>query len=222
MGIAIGQSVVFTDGWFPIADALTYASATTINVPAGSATNRYQVGDKLWLTNSGNKYLLITTVAASLLTVTGGDSYSVANAAITAPFFSRADRPYGFPPYFPYTPTLTGFSANPASAIYRFSVVGGFCNVHVYQGNAGTSNTTGFTISSPFTAYTLANDKWGVTSFIAADNGVILGTPAVASIASGASTIVCYKTTVDTAASWTAANGKLIGFDLRFPIAGVQ
>jgi hypothetical protein len=86
-------------GWTAITETLTYASATTITVAAGAAS-RYQKGDKLKLTQTIDKYFYIIDVADELLTVTGGNDYTLVNAAITSPQLSRIENPFGFPPGF--------------------------------------------------------------------------------------------------------------------------
>ena len=112
------------DGWQTVTDSWTYASATTINVPSGAAS-LYQKGDKIKMTNSGVKYFVVTVVADTLLTVVGGSDYTVANAAITSPYYSHTDNPLGFPQYFNYTPT--GISASNSTLTGRFSVASKRC-----------------------------------------------------------------------------------------------
>lgn len=124
-------------GWIPISDSWTYASATTINVPSGAAA-LYQIGDKIKLTQTTAKYFIVTAVADTLLTVTGGSDYSVANAAITSPYYSRVEYPFGWPSYFNYTPTgptgvtLTG----------RFTTYGRTVDVIIKGGVTGAMNWT--------------------------------------------------------------------------------
>lgn len=84
-----------TTGWNKISDAWAYASATTITVPAG-ATSLYSVGDKLKLTQTTVKYFYITAVADTVLTILGGASYTLANAAISAISVSKGNA-LGFP-----------------------------------------------------------------------------------------------------------------------------
>lgn len=90
-------------GWKTVYDAWAYASATTITVPTGAAAI-YSVGDKIKLTQTTVKYFYVTAVADTVLTVTGGSDYTVANAAITLPYYSKASSPVGFPQWFTYTP----------------------------------------------------------------------------------------------------------------------
>ena len=93
-----------TNGWFPITKTLVYASPTTFTIADFDATAVFQRLDKLKLTNSGDKYLYIESVVfddpGSTITVVVDTSYALADAAITAPFYSRANLPFGFPDYF--------------------------------------------------------------------------------------------------------------------------
>ena len=90
-----------TDGW-TAAGTFTYASATTITVASGAAAI-YSKGDKIKLTQTTVKYFYIIGVADTVLTVTGGSNYTVANAAITSPYYSHQESPVGFPTYFNIT-----------------------------------------------------------------------------------------------------------------------
>jgi hypothetical protein len=95
--------LTLADGWTPCAETWTYASATTINVPAGAAS-KYSVGDKIKLTQTTVKYFYIVTVADTLLTVTGGSDYTVANATISNNYYSKSSSPVGFPNWFNFAP----------------------------------------------------------------------------------------------------------------------
>jgi len=113
------------DGWIPAEQTWTYASATTITVPSGAAS-RYQKGDKIKLTQTTVKYFYVVGVADTVLTVTGGTDYTVANAAITDNYFSKILNPQGFPQRFAYTPTITAGSGTftTVSASGEFTLTG--------------------------------------------------------------------------------------------------
>lgn len=97
-------------GWVIVNETFTYASAKTITVASGAAS-RFQKGDKLKLTQTTVKYFYIVGVADTVLTVTGGSDYTVANAAITSPYLSRIENPLGFPTFFNYVPTEGGWTS---------------------------------------------------------------------------------------------------------------
>ena len=140
-------------GWTEGVGTWTYASATTITIPAGGAS-LYAVGDKIKLTQTTVKYFYITAVANTLLTITGGTDYTLANAAITLPYYSHAASPVGHPGKFAYSPTLT-FTAGTApttvfASSYFFSLHGNLCTVSTLTlyTNAG-STVTGATVTLP-------------------------------------------------------------------------
>ena len=124
--IPLTNLVQFADivnGWIS-AGTLTYASPTTITVASGAGLI-YQKGDKLKLTQTTVKYFYIIGVADTVLTVTGGTDYTVANAAITSPFYSHVENPLGFPDWFAWTPVLTGGNADlSAYTTARFKITG--------------------------------------------------------------------------------------------------
>lgn len=92
------QNIVtaYTTGWSVASGtAWTYASSSTVNVPSGAASI-YQVNDKIKITQTTAKYFYVTAVADTLLTLSGGGTYTVANASITAQWYSRVRNPKGW------------------------------------------------------------------------------------------------------------------------------
>jgi hypothetical protein len=92
------------DGWIPVAETWTYASAddpTYTFTITGNYTGRYSVGMKIKLTQTTVKYFIITAISYSnpntTVTVYGGTDYDLADAAITLPYYSMVKAPYGFP-----------------------------------------------------------------------------------------------------------------------------
>jgi hypothetical protein len=104
------------DGWVSANETWTYASATTITVPSG-ATAKYQKGDKIKLTQTTVKYFYVVGVADTVLTITGGSSYTLTTGTITNNYYSHASSPIGFPTAFAWSPTVTyvGGSIDPTS-----------------------------------------------------------------------------------------------------------
>jgi len=141
----IVQSDKNWDGWISVSDTWTYASSTTINVPSG-ATAIYTKGDKIRLKQGGGyKYFYVVGVANTVLTVTGGSDYTVADATITDNYYSHASSPIGFPNYFNYTPEWTATTTNPSlgngTATGKFYLQGILCFTF---GKIVTGNTTSF------------------------------------------------------------------------------
>lgn len=112
------------DGWQEANETWTYASATTFTI-SGDKTGKYKKGDKIKLTQTTVKYFYIVSVSYSspntTVTVIGGNDYSLANAAITSPYYSKVDNPHGFPEYMT---SSTGRS--------RWQIVGGICHLYIW------------------------------------------------------------------------------------------
>ena len=135
------------DGWIPADQSWAYASATTITVPSGAAS-RYSVGDKIKLTQTTVKYFYVVGVADTVLTITGGTDYTLANAAITDNYYSKATSPVGFPGWFAYTPSLSANGSMTYTSttvnLARFKMDGNMVTLVVnHTGTVGgTPNTT--------------------------------------------------------------------------------
>jgi hypothetical protein len=148
--IDLGSKGSTFDGWIAVSDSWAYASATTITVPS-DATTKYSVGDKIKIVQSATtKYFYITAVSSTVLTVTGGTDYTVANSAISGVYYSKAATPQGFPQWFNYTPSLVGWSGTPTIAFARFNMIGK--HVTTIISITGTSNSGTTTATTPVTS----------------------------------------------------------------------
>jgi len=91
-------------GWIALG-ACTYETADSPTFQfsiAADVTGFIGVGNRIKLTQTTVKYFLVTAVGAysggkTIITVYGGTDYTLANAAITSPFFSIQKCPFGFP-----------------------------------------------------------------------------------------------------------------------------
>lgn len=154
------------DRWSRAPGTWSYASATTITVPAG-ATSVYQKGDKIKITQSGSiKYFSVTAVADTLLTVTGGTDYSVANATITDAYYSKDENPQGFPDWFNYTPTTSGLTT-PVYTIQtgKFKVSGRSVFAHYSISLSSWAGQSGqITLVAPITCAN-TRDFYGISTY---------------------------------------------------------
>lgn len=98
------QIDALANGWIAAGETWTYASAdapTFTFTISGDKTSKYKAGRKIKLTQTTEKYFIITKVVYSApnttLTLYGGTDYTLTNAAITNPYFSRQKAPLGFP-----------------------------------------------------------------------------------------------------------------------------
>jgi hypothetical protein len=190
------------DGWVAANETWTYASATTITVPT-NATNRYSVGDKIKLTQTTVKYFYVIAVSATVLTITGGSDYTLTNAAISANSYSKVASPVGFPQWFAYISTNTGWSSI-VTNISRFCLVGRVVTMRCYI--QGISNSTSASITAPITPVADAGGIVAHGVFRPADNNVTGAAAGDAFLAPSSTTIVCYKDMTQSA--WTASNTK--------------
>lgn len=88
--------------WQSIAQTLTYSTTDghTFVVTTGGVdlTGTIPVGARIRLTHSATtKYFIATAIDATTITLYGGTTYTLAASAITAPSFSQAKTPLGFP-----------------------------------------------------------------------------------------------------------------------------
>lgn len=148
------------DGWVSASESWVFASATTITVPT-DATTKYRVGDKIKLTQTTVKYFFIVGVTSTVLTITGGTDYTLANAAISANYYSHDESPLGFPGWFAYAPTITSGTGafTTVAAIAKFTLISRICHlkIEVTTTTVGTAaQSTIFTL--PITAVEAERD----------------------------------------------------------------
>jgi len=103
-GTAFARATEVADGWIDAGETWTYASAddpTYTFTISGDKTSKYSVGMKLKLTQTTDKYFIITAISYSspntTITVYGGTDYDLASATITSSYYSMVKSPYGFP-----------------------------------------------------------------------------------------------------------------------------
>lgn len=118
-----------SDGWISSSDTWVYASATTFTISGVDRTSVFTKGTRIKLTQTTAKYFVVVSSSFSTnttVTITAGTDYSLANAAITSPFYSYQVNPQGYPTKFAYTPTVTATSGTitTASATGEFTISG--------------------------------------------------------------------------------------------------
>lgn len=165
------------DGWMIGNETWTYASATTFTIAGVDRTARFPVGTKIKLTQTTAKYFYVVAASFSTdttITITGGTDYTLANAAITSPFYSYMATPQGFPAEFNYTPTYTNFTIGNGTLTYgKFSMAGKEVS---YRGRVvwgSTSSSAGaIRISYPVASASYLVDEDPVGSASILDSGV--------------------------------------------------
>jgi hypothetical protein len=151
---AIADSYINT-GWIPNNDTWTYASATTFTIAGVDRTAMFPKGTKIKLTQGTVKYFYVVGSSFSTnttITVTGGSTYTLANAAITSPYYSYASTPQGFPQFLAYTPTWSNVTIGSATVFAQFTMIGKLVWVKlsvVFASNSSISGTIGFSLPIP-------------------------------------------------------------------------
>jgi len=74
------------------ADSPTFVLTTSVDLSAFIG-----VGTRIKLTQTTVKYFIVTDISGTTITLYGGTDYTLANAAITLPYFSIMKAPIGFP-----------------------------------------------------------------------------------------------------------------------------
>jgi hypothetical protein len=210
----LGQTGIYPyqalNGWNPANALWSYASASTFTLP-GDWTGTYVKGTRIKWTQTTVKYGVVSgsTYSAPNTTVTilVNADYTIANAAISANYYSYTDA-VGFPKWFTYAPTPTGYSAVPTATVYQWAATATEITVNVREGTNGTSNAITMTIPLPATARTLTNGVW-IGFGTAIDNGAQLTTPSQLLVLSAGTAIVVAPSVAVTA--WTATGGKRLG-----------
>lgn len=113
-----------------------------------------------------------------------------------------------------WVPVHTGFSVDPV-AVARYRRDGNTVTCSYNTQSTGTSNTTGFTISAPFTARTVANMGWSIGT-LAQDSGSTV--PASVIIAS-AGTVFTVSKAFANPLTWTSSGAKGVYFTLTYEVA---
>jgi hypothetical protein len=99
------QIIQLQSGWVPINGTCSYVSADSpifvMNVPDADAA-LIDAGCRIWLTQTTPKYFIVNLKGTpsggnTPLYLHGGTDYTLVNAAITNPYFSRVKEPNGFP-----------------------------------------------------------------------------------------------------------------------------
>ena len=201
----------YADGWTNrIDETWTYASATTFTVD-GDVTAYYTPGVKIRMYQSEYKYFYVVSSSYSspntTVTVTAGSTYTIANATISGRAVSYEESPVGFPDWFAWTPTETGWTDTP-TGVYRFNIKGRTVYFNIST-TAGTSDTEGAVLTLPLTSANI-NTAMLYTGAcgLCYDNSAALTTPCRWVITNNSANITFYKDMVK--ATWTASGTKRV------------
>lgn len=154
--LQLAHNIERNTGWLPLAGTCAYVSATSFTV----------VGDKTWFLSkgaivkwyqSGWKYGIVSSASYStgtgLTTVTlvNNNNYSVLNAEILRPYFSKSAAPYGFTDLMNARARayLSTAMANITSAAYTKVTL----NAETYDPGSNFDSTTNYRFTAPVSGY---------------------------------------------------------------------
>ena len=157
----IGSSGPGADGWISTPDTFAYASASSFTISGVNRTAVYTKGTRVKFTNNTVTYygVVISSSFSTNTTVNlaPNNDYSIANSAITAPYYSYEENPQGYPTIFNYTPTygasgsMTFTSVTTTTA--QFKIDGTMATIYVYAaGTTGGTASYGLRFSLPVTS----------------------------------------------------------------------
>jgi hypothetical protein len=214
ISLDVGQTIYvdvdnpLQDGWFPTTDTITRTGTHTFTVP-NDRTTPFRKGAKFWYTDAlANEYGVVAssiytaTDTATTVTLIPNTDYGMSTDAIADPALSYIENPAGFPDWFNWDAAPTGFSAVPASPVYRWTTKANTIFIGYSEASAGTSNATTFAATAPVAA---AQNVTGVAGTLV-DNGA-LRTVAGRVVMTSGSAAITFRTDMANGA-WTNANGK--------------
>ena len=136
------------DGWIYDTDTWSYVSTTSFKVSGKDVRYKFPKGTKIKLVQSGiTKYFYVVktsyTSGNTIVTVTGGSDYSLANATISGQAYSYAAASQNFPQWLNYTPVWSADGGTPVlgngTLFGKFSMIG--ANIR-YLGELYLGSTT--------------------------------------------------------------------------------
>lgn len=208
--------VVGADGW--TIDAATWTrTANTTFTTAGDTTAQFAKGTRLKVTDTTTKYFVVAAssfaAGTTTVTITGGDDYVLA-ADPSSRYYSYAASPQGYPTWFTYTPTATGFSGG-TTLVQVFTVVGRQCTLYYYI--SGTSNATSLTFLLPIPVGTGVHSSSIATPAEVVDNTVTQTATGRIDLGTiGSTSATAYKTAA--AGAWTNTGTKRVQGLLTYSI----
>ena len=132
-------------GWVDAGVTWTYTGAQTFTAP-GNLTAIYTKGTRIrFVQSSVIKYgIVLSSVYTSLTTITIATNldYTIANSAITAPFYTYIISPPGFPNWFNFAPSWLNLTIGNGTQIAKYSIVGDKLFLHINVKWAAGSPTT--------------------------------------------------------------------------------
>ena len=195
------------DGWFTSSDTWLWSSANSFTITGVNRTTQLTKGTRISWNDGTVQYGVVGAVTFSTnttVTLIANNTYAIGNTTLTAPRYSYAANPQGYPTWFAWTPTLGNYSTPPSNTLYRFRVVGSECFIVMREATLGVSaNGSAKTYSLPVNALTVTNAFWAGPAGVV-DNNIVSTTLGLAYISSGATSLSVYVNP-STLSAWTTS-----------------
>jgi hypothetical protein len=120
------------------------------------------------------------------------------------------------PKWISYSPSVSGFSVNPANGMYRYILYGNQCTVAFNTGTPGTSNANNYSIDAPIVAATVTNGVWFNALAVTINNGAHAADGYA--FVNSAGSFIGFGL-AGNVTGWTAANGKAAYGEITYEIA---
>jgi len=198
------------NGWTASSNTWVYATASTFTIAGVDRTAIFTKGTRLKFTQTTVKYAVVVSSSFSTnttVTIAVNTDHTIANAAITLPFYSYQLSPEGYPGTFNWATTWGGFSANPTGT-FKYSIGGNIVSVYFTDASGGTSNATTLTFTVPVASLSAAS---AIPCFVG-DNGANVAQPGHLQLGADSATVSVYKSFYQGA--FTNVNGKGLFFKL--------
>ena|SRR5216683_491749 len=183
------------DGWITSPDTYTYVSANSFKITGVDRTLIFTKGTRIKFTNNSTTYYgtVVSSTFSSDTTITlaANSDFSIANSAITLPFYSYEASPAGYPTWYNYSASPTWGSAPSGTTVTvaQFSILGNTLSFRFHQSNTVAGTTTTFNIAQPVAA-NLANVYHdALVGYVSSSGATITPTNNVVGAVLGATTI---------------------------------
>ena len=199
------------DGWITAESTWAYVSASSFKIVTGNFTSVFTKGTRLKWTQTTVKYGVVASSSynagtdTTTVTIVVNTDYTIANAAISANYFSKFASPRDWPGWFNYTSTLawtagTAPTGTPSTNLAMFNIVGTTCQVSIFKaGFTAGATVTAVTATLPVTASPAAQNGYGLIRAANAPNTCIsyINTTANIFCASAAATAMHFSATYE-------------------------
>lgn len=126
---------ISTDGWTADTDTWVYVSASSFKIAGKDVTTKFTAGTRLKFTQTTVKYAVVVSSAFSTdttVTIAVNTDFTIADAAITLPYYSYQLKPQGYPDWFNFTPGWTNLTPGSGTNTGSFSMIGKTVHFRTY------------------------------------------------------------------------------------------